>query len=149
MRYFPSDPDARTGIAKQIAAMASSIEQVRWLVGRLPELYPDWPAMQEVRALFCSRFRPKDGLEAASQVYLDGIPHDPALQRANQAQLAGQPILQLEGECADETPIADPEMAAKIDALGKAKGMPALPPVEMNPGENDLQALTRQFRRRA
>jgi hypothetical protein len=65
LRFFPSDPDARIGIAEQIAQMTGDADQVRWLVARLPQLYADWPGMLEVRAVFCTRFRPCDGIEAA------------------------------------------------------------------------------------
>ena len=65
LRFFPSDPEARIGIAEQFAKMASNEDQLRWLVSRLPELYTDWPGLLECRAVFCTRYKPLDGVEAA------------------------------------------------------------------------------------
>ncbi len=76
MRFFPSDPDARFGIAEDIAAMCGSKEQVEWLVGRLPKLYSDWPGTREARAVLCSKFPPADGIDGNSTVYVTGIPSD-------------------------------------------------------------------------
>ena len=39
-------------------------------------LYNEWPGPQEVRAVFCSRFKPADSIEAYSSVYMDGIPSE-------------------------------------------------------------------------
>ena len=78
LRFFPSDPHARIGIAKEIVAMCSSIDQVKWLVARLPKLFSEWPAMKEVRSVLCSKFRPADGIETYSEVYLEGIPSEKA-----------------------------------------------------------------------
>ena len=65
MRFFPSDPDARIGIAEQLAEMADDENQIAWLMKRLSQLYSDWPGMLEVRAVFCTRYKPRDGVEAA------------------------------------------------------------------------------------
>jgi hypothetical protein len=76
MKFFPSDPDSRIGIGEEIIAMCSSIEQVDWLVKRLPKLFSDWPGMKEVRSVLCSRFKPADGIECYSEIYLEGIPSE-------------------------------------------------------------------------
>jgi hypothetical protein len=93
LKFFPSDPDARIGIAEEIGEMASEADQVRWLVGRLPKLYQEWPAMHEVRAVFCSKFQPRDGIEVYSRTFPDGIPSEkqnlPALPAATPRQLPG------------------------------------------------------------
>lgn len=65
LKFFPSDVEARVGIAEQISAMAGDEDQVRWLVSRISQLFTDWPGMLEVRAVFCTRYKAKDGVEAA------------------------------------------------------------------------------------
>jgi hypothetical protein len=65
LKFFPADPDARIGIAEQIAAMAVDEDQIRWLVARIPQLFTDWPGMLEVRAVFCTRYKARDSVEAA------------------------------------------------------------------------------------
>jgi hypothetical protein len=56
--------------------MATEEAQVEWLVQRAVSLYAEWPGAREIRACFCSKFRPADGLSVGSTVYLDGIPSE-------------------------------------------------------------------------
>lgn len=110
MRYFPGDIDARLAVAKQIACIAADVHQARWLVTRALELYAEWPGVHELRALYCSRYRPLDGKEVASVVYLDGIPPDP--QIAALQQIAEARKLQIAGETTASLP------AFPTDSLG-------------------------------
>ncbi len=113
LKFFPSDEDARIGIAEQLASMARSEEEIRWLVKRVPELHNQWPGIREVRAVFCGRFRPVDGIEAGSEIYPDGIPSE----RPQRAALAAGATMALEpGEVS-----ADPEMNALVANLAARK----------------------------
>lgn len=77
LKFFPSDPAARLAIARMLGEMAANEDQVRWLVRRMTSgLYNEWPGPRELRACFCSRFRPRDGISISSEVYLDGIPSE-------------------------------------------------------------------------
>lgn len=76
MRYFPADDGARLELAKLVARMASTEDQVEWLVQRAIAVYSEWPGPHELRACFCSKFRPADGISACSTVYLDGLPSE-------------------------------------------------------------------------
>ena len=76
IKFFPSDPGARTALVRIVCGMAANTEQIRWLVDRMLRLYPEWPGVNEVRACFCSRFRPLDGHEANSTIFLDGLPSE-------------------------------------------------------------------------
>lgn len=137
LKFFPSDPDARIGIAEELAVMARDEEQIRWLVGRLPKLFEAWPAMHEVRAVFCSKFQPRDGIEVYSTAYVDGIPAEreslkqievPALRRLTASEL---------------TP--DPEMAALVSMATKARALPRCMPTIVDPEDNELRALMRDI----
>lgn len=116
LKFFPSDPDARIGIAEEIAAMAADEEQVRWLVGRLPKLFQEWPAMLEVRAVFCSKYKPKDGEEAYSSVYLDGIPSE----KESLPQLPAAPMRQI---ASSEPETASPSIAGYLADVTRLKDM--------------------------
>ena len=76
LRYFPaSNESALIALSRLVGQMCHTEEEVRWLVDRMTSgIYADWPGPQEMRACFCSRFKPKDGLNAYSTVYPDGIP---------------------------------------------------------------------------
>jgi hypothetical protein len=74
LRYFPSDESARLAIVRMIGEMAENEDQVEWLVRRVPDLYNEWPGPLELRALFCSRLKPKDGKHAYSKIFPKGFP---------------------------------------------------------------------------
>ena len=64
LRLFPSDPGGRVAVAKQLLAMCDNWERAQWLVRRMGELFNEWPGPLEFRAVYCSRYKPKDGKEA-------------------------------------------------------------------------------------
>lgn len=74
MKFFPADEDACLVLATDLQEMADTEEQIEWAIKRVRNLYKEWPGVHELRAVFCSRFRPKDGINAYSTVYLDGLP---------------------------------------------------------------------------
>jgi hypothetical protein len=77
LKFFPSEAAARLAIVRMVGEMARSEDQIRWLIRRMTSgLYAEWPGPGELRACFCSRFPPKDGINAYSSVYLDGIPSE-------------------------------------------------------------------------
>lgn len=64
LRYFPSDVAARVGITSLLARMVDSPERLRWLVRTMVDEVGTWEGPKELRAVYCSRFRPADGVEA-------------------------------------------------------------------------------------
>jgi len=74
--FFPSDEFAQTTIMNEVAAMCETTQQAQWLVKKMIRIYSSWPGPREMRACFCSKFRPADGFEVGSTVYPDGIPSD-------------------------------------------------------------------------
>lgn len=143
IKFFPSDPEARIGIAEEIVSMAENEDQVRWLVARLPKLYTEWPAMHEVRATFCSKFKPKDGDEVYSEIYLEGIPAEST--NSFTTQIAATTPLQISGDVQEFTSV-DPERTALVLKVSEARTA-RLPRVDVDTsikrGESELSALTR------
>lgn len=124
MKFFPSGADERIGIAEEIAGFASDLEQVKWLVGRLPKLHREWPGLREVRAVFCSKFRPRDGFDVDSDVYLDGVPSE----KPNAPQIAAPAVRYLSAPEEPMSPAVQKrmeqlvaEMEAKTQMLKKAQ----------------------------
>jgi hypothetical protein len=76
LKYFPAGNDAvMEGLLCLVGDMCADESQVEWLVRRMTSgIYSEWPGPAEMRACFCSRFPPKDGVNAYSTVYLDGLP---------------------------------------------------------------------------
>ncbi len=77
MKYFPSSEDAQAALMEMLGTMCANEEQVLWLARRVTALYSEWPGTREVRAVFCGKYRPVDGIEAESAIYLEGIPAEP------------------------------------------------------------------------
>ena len=69
LKFFPNESPARIALMEMIGDMASNEDQVRWLVKSALAIYDEWPGPRELRALFCSRWTPRDGIKAYSQIY--------------------------------------------------------------------------------
>ncbi len=75
MKFFPgSDPNVIAGFMELLGDMCETDAQVLWLAKRTVQLHNEWPGVQEVRAVLCSKFSPRDGIECYSGVYPSGIP---------------------------------------------------------------------------
>lgn len=92
MAFFPGDPDIRAALVSVFMDMIDTEEQLDWLVNRALRLYARWPGVAEIRALYCSRWKPKDGIEAYSSTYLDGIPSERKGAQAERDAPRGQPV---------------------------------------------------------
>ena len=72
--YFPNDEYVLNSLVKLCGSMCRSLAEVQWLVNRMTSgIYTQWPGPAEMRACFCCRYRPKDGVSAYSSVYPDGL----------------------------------------------------------------------------
>lgn len=64
LQYFPSDPATRRAIMRELAAMVGTEDELRWLVSAMKRIGV-WEGPAEMRGVFCARFAPRDGVEAA------------------------------------------------------------------------------------
>jgi hypothetical protein len=91
LRFFPSGGQARAAISELLMQFCSTDAQARWLVRRVWALYSEWPGPRELRAVFCSKFPPADGIEADStdaRFLETGIPSErPLLESESPKQL--------------------------------------------------------------
>ncbi len=125
LKRFPIEPSARAAITRMACEMADPTnrippdQQIRWLVNRMVTLYNEWPGPKEMRAVFCSRFKPHDGIEALPdmQQFPDGIPADPALPPL-------VPAPDLKQIASGETVTADPELAPTFEKLMSKTALP-------------------------
>lgn len=144
LKYFPSDECAMAALVRQVGEMCQSEEQVDWLVNRMLKLYLEWPGMQEMRACYCSRHRPKDGINAYSQVYADGIPSEKKTEPLKLAAAAGM--------AGRNT--ADPELNRVVAGVARMLEMPkAKAPQYPNPTakpitQADIDAAVEENRRK-
>jgi hypothetical protein len=70
MKFFPQEKQARAALVEMVCSMAGDNERIEWLVRRALVLFNEWPGPKELRALLCSRWKPADGVEAYSSVYI-------------------------------------------------------------------------------
>lgn len=68
LKFYPSEVDARLEIADMLQRMVPTADQLEWLVRTMVDRIGEWPGPREMRAVFCTRFRPMDGIEAWSQI---------------------------------------------------------------------------------
>lgn len=153
--YFPGDAGARAAIMRQISMFAETEARLRWTVDTAIQRMTAWQGVGQVRALYATRWRPLDGQEGpicevtgftpgdCERQYLE-THHDPPKQveaKERRELEASGPIQRRDLEMlliGDGKPRINPEV--------KPSGRPILRPVEMRPGENELEALQRQMR---
>lgn len=63
LKYFPTEKAGQVAIVSIVCEMASDEEQVRWLVREILDQHDEWPGPRTLRRVFCSRFKPKDGID--------------------------------------------------------------------------------------
>ncbi len=132
MPYFPADQGTRSALVQQLAKMVTYNEEAEWLAYRATQVFQAWPGIREIRALFCKRFRPKDGVDATSLLYPDGF--------SSEAQLGPVPVAGLLPAVTEREalaaasipashqiagPSADPELATLVDDIASRVEMPA------------------------
>jgi hypothetical protein len=64
LRMFPSTNGARLGIMKLLGRMVERKDQLDWLVSTMVNRVGEWRGPAEMRGVYCSRFKPFDGIEA-------------------------------------------------------------------------------------
>jgi hypothetical protein len=157
--YFPpiGSGIARGAIAGEIRNMCHDQDQGIWLANRMAKLYSSWPGTREMRIVYCSKFRPLDGVEisGASDFFPEGIP--------SEAETAGAlPAPEMKYLTAGRgEPVSDAESLNNvIYALATAKDMknagkklpvpdlPVLPPGERI-SQADIDAAVEANRDRA
>ena len=131
LKFFPTDQTARAEIVLMACKMARNNADIAWLANRCLELWNEWEGPREMRAVFCSKFRPADGIEAYSQLprFNDGIPSEKA---AEPLQLGGSTVRQIAGlrDTAEDLTAAV-SIRPVIQALARAKDMQRTKPVRV------------------
>jgi hypothetical protein len=125
LRFFPNDEFVMNALVRLCGSMCASEQQVRWLVDRMTSgIYSEWPGIAEMRACFCCRYKPKDGVEAYSSVYPQGLPPDPT---APPRPEIAAPYLKALPPGHEAT--ADPELEASFQRLVEKCKMPPAHPI--------------------
>ncbi len=125
LKFFPNDAAVLNAIVRLCGKMCADEEQVRWLIDRITSgIYSEWPGIAEVRACFCARYKPKDGITVCSTVFRRSLPPDPTApprpEIAAPKRLALPPGHEV---------TVDPELEASIQKLAEKVKPPAPHPL--------------------
>lgn len=112
MPFFPSEPLVKMAVLNELPQIVQTDAQLLWLIRRVTQLYNAWPGTSEIRAVYCSKYRPLDGIEVYSSVYPDGIPSE---------RQAGEPAWPA---LPPGRVTADLEFDRKLQAVAKVKQFP-------------------------
>lgn len=113
LRYYPAEDGARLALAELVARMATTKEQIHWLVQRVLSLHNEWPGPLVLRQIFCSRFPPRDGVDVFSTAeFPEGVPAEHQIE-------APAPLQLPDGHVAS----VDPELERAVCELAAAKDL--------------------------
>ena len=68
LEYFPREPGAQAAIMRLLVQMVPHRKALRWLVDTFTNRIGKWHGPTELRAILCTRFAPRDGIESWSQI---------------------------------------------------------------------------------
>lgn len=81
LKFFPSEPAARLELVNLVLRMATTYEQIQWLVTRTTSLCNEWPGPLALRQIFCRKYKPADGIEVTcTELFPDGVPYERPIQ---------------------------------------------------------------------
>src|SRR5947207_2859935 len=61
--YFPREEGAKMAIAEALGRFVRNENEVRWLVRTTLDHMREWRGIAELRALYCTRYPPLDGID--------------------------------------------------------------------------------------
>lgn len=70
--FFPTEAPARAMIADLLRRLVEQPRGLHWLIRTVLDCWRKWEGPMELRALYCSRFKPLDGKTAYSAAFPNG-----------------------------------------------------------------------------
>lgn len=64
LKFFPSEPGARAALLRMLCQMVAGPTELRWLIDTVLRYHNEWPGPLELRGIYCTHYKPKDGVEA-------------------------------------------------------------------------------------
>jgi len=66
--YFPAGSGPQLAIMRQLERFVSGAHELLWLIDTAVGAMREWKGIPELRGLYCTRFKPADGVEANCSV---------------------------------------------------------------------------------
>jgi hypothetical protein len=121
LKFFPSGAEAGAAISELLLSLVDSDERLEWLRGAVLGLN-EWPGPGEIRGIYCTRFKPADGIEAYSA--LSGFsPADCEAANIAKALPPRDTKLLESGQREQPGVSADPEMNHAVQQIATEKRM--------------------------
>jgi hypothetical protein len=124
LKCFPSDAIARAMLAEMILRTVSDTERLEWLVRVAVANCDEYPGPKQIRALYCTRFKPKDGGDQPTCTIPGFTPADSergyqelqARETAKQIEAyRHQKLLAAPGTVFDPPPLPEPKRIEPVD----------------------------------
>jgi hypothetical protein len=64
--YYPREESARMAVLDALMRFVAGPSELRWLVRTAIDVMDKWEGVAQLRALYCTRFRPADGIEGVA-----------------------------------------------------------------------------------
>jgi hypothetical protein len=123
LKYFPTAQVAKEEIADMLVQMIQTDQwgderdKLNWLVKAMRDNVGEWPGPAELRAVYCCKFKPSDGINAYSS--LPGFSGEDQ-EDGRQASCLSAPVDQSYLPAPDDEPIGA-DFMKQIETLAKAK----------------------------
>ena len=130
--------------------MCRDSDQVVWLVKRMLQLCARWPGAMEMRRVYCSKYRPLDGVEliGPSEAFPDGVPSERQVEAPAQLALPAGRVATAAASI-DGT-VADLAKAKRITRAGQPTRVRDIP--ILSPGQritqDQIDAAVQEIRER-
>lgn len=63
LKFFPMDELQHRAMTEYLRRLCGHAEGLAWLVAQLVNHVGEWPGSADVRGIYCTRFKPADGIE--------------------------------------------------------------------------------------
>ena len=135
MKFFPPAPATIAFVMDMLARMVDEKQKLAWLTETLVDNVSEWPGAAQVRALFCTRFAPADGIdgppcELGGFTAADGERKYLEREAARGYIAAGDSPRRLTGEV--EPVSASSDLQVLVEGIAKQKSMSGTPMTRMN-----------------
>jgi len=152
LKYFPVDDEqghVKQELARLFERMVETPEQLEWLVSTLIDQVGTYPGTEQIRAVYCTRYKPLDGIEAnlSPEMPLYRTAEECEATEKHRAFIEPSTRREIAGEVSRKP---EPDLTAQLASLGinpEAKKMPDAPTGTGPITEDDVRRAKAEYLR--
>lgn len=88
LKFFPMDEFQHRAMMEFLRRLCGHSEGLSWLVSQLVDQVGEWPGPAQIRAIYCTRYKPADGIESAVPCTISGFTADDTQARGQRDPVA-------------------------------------------------------------